>query len=118
MTVLLAVLFGGFGAASRFVCDGLIRTLLGRNFPWATMIINVIGSFILGAITAYALHHTAAAIKLIIGTGFCGGFTTFSTASFEAVRLIEERRFIAFILQIGGNLVLSLVAVVVGLSIF
>jgi len=54
-------------------------------------------------------------LLLIIGTGFCGGFTTFSTAIFEAVRLIEERRYGAVMAQVFGNAILSLSAAAVGL---
>ncbi len=109
-------IFGGVGAVARFVSDGLLRTVLGRTFPWATVVINVVGSFILGFITGLVLFHNGSNdVKLIIGTGFCGGFTTFSTASFEAVRLIEERRFIDAILQVGSTLILSLAAAAIGL---
>jgi len=117
MIVFWMSIFGGLGACARFMGDGLIRTVLGRNFPWATMIINVVGAFFLGVITAFALHHDASDMKIILGTGFCGGFTTFSTASFEAVRLVEEKRFAAFALQLGGNLVFSLLAAAAGLFI-
>ena len=90
MTGLLVCLAGGAGALIRFMVDGLIRTRLGRNFPWGTIVINVSGALLLGIITALALRHgVSAKEKLVIGTGFCGGYTTFSTASFEAVRLLE-----------------------------
>lgn len=115
ITVLIAV-FGGLGAVLRFVTDGTIRTVLGRNFPWGTLIINVTGSFILGLMTGLVLHNEASGnLLLIIGTGFCGGFTTFSTAIFEAVRLIEERRYAAVLVQIMGNGILSLLAAALGL---
>jgi CrcB protein len=93
MTVLLVCVFGGIGALSRFVADGLIRTRLGRNLPFGTLIINVSGALILGIVTALTSHHHLPLnSKLVLGTGFCGGYTTFSTASFETVRLIEEKR--------------------------
>lgn len=115
ITVLIAA-FGGLGAVSRFVVDGMIRTALGRKFPWGTLIINVTGSFILGVLTGFVLHKELSSnILLIVGTGFCGGFTTFSTAIFEAVRLIEERRYTAVIVQIIGNGILSLLAAALGL---
>lgn len=115
ITVLIAI-FGGLGAVLRFVTDGTIRTILGRNFPWATLIINITGSFILGLMTGLVLHNEASGnLLLIIGAGFCGGFTTFSTAIFEAVRLIEERRYNAVMLQIFGTAILSLSAAGVGL---
>lgn len=109
-------LFGGLGATARFVSDGTIRSILGRKFPWGTLIINAIGSFILGIMTGLVLYgHTDHNLFLVVGTGFCGGFTTFSTASFEAVRLIEERRFWAVLVQVIGNVVLCLLAAAVGL---
>ncbi len=109
---------GGAGAVGRFVTDGFIRTVLGRNFPWGTLIINVVGSFILGIVTGTVLYrHGSSTIKLIMGTGFCGGFTTFSTASFEAVRLIEEKRYGAVAVQVVGNCGLALLAAAAGLAL-
>ncbi len=108
---------GGAGAVSRFVADGLLRTVLGRAFPWATVIINVSGSFLLGFLTGIALRLPAGAdAKLILGTGFCGGYTTFSTASFETVRLIEERRTRAAVLYVVMSLGLGLGFCALGLA--
>src|SRR5574343_1212625 len=115
MIAILVSIFGGLGAACRFVSDGLLRTILGRQFPWATMLINISGSFVLGFITGLVLHgHGFMNMKLIFGTGFCGGYTTFSSASFESVRLIEEKRYSAFWLQMLGNLTLSILAAYYG----
>lgn len=109
---------GGLGAVGRFVADGLLRTVLGRAFPWATLIINVTGSLLLGIFTGLAAHQAVDShALLIVGTGFCGGFTTFSTASFETARLIEEQEHGLAALQSVGNLGLSLVAVWVGYAI-
>lgn len=117
MTPLWLSLAGGAGATARFVTDGLVRTLLGRRFPWGTLTVNVIGSFVLGSVTGLvAHHHLDIDVKLIIGTGFCGGFTTFSTASFEAVRLIEERRLKTATLYLGANLALTVIAAAAGLA--
>ena len=116
MIALWVAVFGGLGAVLRFVTDGTIRTVLGRKFPWGTLIINVIGSFILGLLAGFVLNNEASNnLLLIIGTGFCGGFTTFSTSIFEAVRLIEERRYTAVMIQIIGTAILSLSAAAVGL---
>lgn len=115
MTTLEISLAGGFGAVTRFVADGMIRVVLGRDFPWGTLIINVAGSFVLGLFAGLVLRHGVGSnTGLIVGTGFCGGFTTFSTASFEAVRLVEERRFIAASLQVIGNAGLAICAAVLG----
>lgn len=118
MTALYVSLAGGLGASVRFMVDSVVRAFTGRNFPFGTLIINVSGSFILGILTGLVLHHHASVdTKLIVGTGFCGGFTTFSTASFEAVRLIEERRMTALSIQVIGNAALALSAAALGIWI-
>lgn len=116
MIALWVAVFGGLGAVLRFITDGTLRTVLGRKFPWGTLLINVTGSFILGLLTGFVLRNEVSNnLQLIIGTGFCGGFTTFSTSIFEAVRLIEERRYKAFIIQVFGTAILSLSAAAAGL---
>lgn len=118
MTPVWIALAGGAGALVRFSTDGLIRTFSGRNFPWGTLAINVTGSFVLGLLAGLAGHqHIPVDTKLVFGTGFCGGFTTFSTASFEAARLIEERRYAAAMFQVSSNLFLSLAAAVLGMGL-
>jgi CrcB protein len=109
---------GGAGALARFIADSLIRSALGRKFPWGTLIINVSGSFILGLLIGFALSgQTNANLVLVIGTGFCGGFTTFSTASFETVRLIEKRRLHAAFFNTFGTLLLTLLSAGVGIAL-
>ena len=117
MTLLLVCLVGGLGALTRFIADGVVRSKLGRRFPWGTLVINVTGALILGTLTALALHgRITTNEKVIFGTGFCGGYTTFSTASFETVRLIEEKRFGAALFHSLANLCLSVGLAVVALA--
>lgn len=93
VTVALLGLAGGIGAASRFLLDGLIRSRVRAALPVATIVINVTGSFLLGLIAgAVGAHAAPAELQLIAGTGFLGGYTTFSTASFETVRLVQSGR--------------------------
>jgi len=93
LTVALLGLAGGLGAASRFLLDGLIRSRVRAALPVATIVINVTGSFLLGLIAgAVGAHAAPAELQLIAGTGFLGGYTTFSTASFETVRLVQSGR--------------------------
>jgi CrcB protein len=111
MTPLWLSLAGGVGALSRFVVDGHIRTKHygAFRFPWGTTFINASGALILGTLTGLVLyHHASTDMKLILGTGFCGGYTTFSTASFEAVRLFEEKRVNAASWHIASNMLLTL----------
>lgn len=116
MTVLAMALAGGLGAASRLVVDGLVRSRAGRRFPYGTVLINITGSLLLGVLTGLVLFHGApGAVRTVAGTGFCGGYTTFSTASFETVRLLEEDRFLPALLNAGATLGLTLLAGGLGL---
>jgi fluoride exporter len=84
---------GGLGAASRFGLDGVLRSRFRGALPVATILINLSGSFVLGLLTgmaAVALLPDAA--RAVAGTGFLGGYTTFSAASVETVRLVGARR--------------------------
>ncbi|KIU02864.1 MULTISPECIES: fluoride efflux transporter CrcB [unclassified Frigoribacterium] len=84
---------GGIGAAARFVVDGLVKDRLGSAYPWGTTAINVSGSFALGLVTGLALQAVVAPEwKAVLGTGLLGGYTTFSTASVETVRLLAAGR--------------------------
>ena len=91
MTMLLLALAGGLGAVSRFVADAFVSRHKPFRMPLGTLLINVTGSLLLGvlagALTAGAPDSTEAAVRAVLGTGFCGGYTTFSTASVETVRL-------------------------------
>jgi CrcB protein len=87
-------LAGGVGAALRLVIDGSVKSRVRTKLPVGTLLINVVGSLVLGFVTELALGGVLdESWRLIIGTGLCGGFTTFSTASFETVRLAQERRY-------------------------
>lgn len=107
---------GGFGAAIRLFVDGVIRNRVRIAYPLGTTIINVSGSLLLGFVTGLALEHVLSGDwKTILGTGLLGGYTTFSTASFETVRLIQERRAGAAVVNGIGMLVLSVAAAALGL---
>ena len=116
MIVLWVALAGGVGAVARFVLDGLVRSRLASWFPVGTVVVNVTGSFVLGLVTGLALAHVVPEeLRLVVGTGFCGGYTTFSTASFETVRLVEQRRVGAALLNGVGTLVVTVCVAGLGL---
>jgi len=109
---------GGFGAVARFMLDGAVRTRIRTIVPAGTMIINVTGSLLLGFVTGLVLFHAVPDDwRLVLGTGFLGGYTTFSTASFETVRLLQERRWVAALVNGLGMLVLGVAAAVTGMLI-
>jgi CrcB protein len=109
--LLLAVsVAGGVGAAARLLVDGIIRSRFGGRLPWGTLTINVSGSLLLGILTGLSqAGPLPEAWELMLGAGLLGGYTTFSTASFETVRLLQERRITAALVNGLGMLVLSVV---------
>lgn len=109
-------LAGGLGAVCRLVLDGAIRGRLRGTAPWGTVVINLTGSLALGLVTGLAVGHVLPeAVHQVVGAGFLGGYTTFSTASFETVRLLQERRRIAGALNGLGVLVAATAAAGLGL---
>ncbi|MFF2050782.1 fluoride efflux transporter CrcB [Leifsonia sp. NPDC058194] len=116
LLVLAVAVAGGLGAVARLVLDGVTRSLVRVNFPLGTTVINVTGSFLLGLVTGLALANgLPAEWRAILGTGFLGGYTTFSTASFETVRLAQQRRYRAAAFNGVGMLLLALAAAGLGL---
>jgi CrcB protein len=82
---------GAVGAPVRYLVDGAIADRTGGAFPWGTFVVNITGSLLLGFLTGLALYHGFPATpKVVLGTGFCGAYTTFSTHTFETVRLLED----------------------------
>ena len=105
MTFLAVVLGGALGAPSRWLLDRWVTARRGGSFPWGTFVINSSGSLLLGLLLgAAAAGGPSALVVALVGTGFCGAFTTFSTFGFETVRLAEERAYGAA----AANVVLSL----------
>ena len=79
------------GAPARYLVDGFVARRTEGAFPWGTFVVNASGSFALGLLTGLALYHALPKTpKVVLGTGFCGAYTTFSTFTFETVRLLEE----------------------------
>lgn len=99
--VVLVLAAGAVGAVLRWLTS---LAFARSRFPWAVLVVNVVGSALAGAVAAIA----PADIQLIVVTGFCGGLTTFSTFSVETVQLIEQRRLGHALLSVAGNLVLGL----------
>jgi CrcB protein len=119
MTPLPAVAAAGAaGAVARFVLDRVVRSRYRGPFPLATLLINTSGALALGLLTGGMLYqglgHVAVAIA---GTGFCGGYTTFSTFSVENVRLAQEGRLTVSMLYTTSSLVLGLAAAALGIVV-
>lgn len=118
MILLLVALGGAFGAATRFVVDGLVRERVRARLPVATMTINVTGSLLIGLLTGAVAWHGADAAALVpLTSGFCGGYTTFSTAMVETVRLVQSGELRRAAVNVLGSLVLSVAAAALGVAI-
>lgn len=118
VVLLLVSLAGGVGAAMRLIVDGLVRARVAAAFPVSTLVINLSGSLLLGLVTGLAAGAVLpVAYATVLGTGLLGGYTTFSTASYETVRLLEDRRYGAAVGYGLGGLVLAVAAASVGLIV-
>lgn len=116
----LAVGLGGFlGSMLRYVSVKTFDQYLVRNFFYGTFTVNIIGSFILGILTGVALKRTdlSESMRLFIGVGFCGGFTTFSAFALENVSLINDKQIGNALLYIGSSVVVGILAVLAGIWI-
>lgn len=118
ITFALVALMGGVGAATRFVLDGFIRGRWTRVFPVATVAINVSGSALIGLLVGANLYHGLPHTGLVVAaTGFCGGYTTFSTATVETVRLAQAGEYRRATANALGTLVLTVGAVIGGIAL-
>ena len=116
MIALLTALAGGLGALARFQSDALVARLHNLRMPLGTLSVNTLGSLLLGLLTGWiAFRSGAPAWVSVLGTGFCGGYTTFSTACVEGVRLLRAGRPSAAMLHAGGGLAAALAAAALGL---
>lgn len=117
-TFVLVTLLGGVGAATRFVVDGAIRSRWPSGFPTATVVVNVSGSLLLGLLTGVQLVHGLAPIAFTAAAvGFCGGYTTFSTAMVETVRLVQAGEVGRAAANALGTLVLCVGAAAAGVGL-
>ncbi|MET7375363.1 fluoride efflux transporter CrcB [Micromonospora arida] len=105
MIVLLIALGAAVGAPLRYLTDRAVQSRFGSAFPWGTLTVNVVGSLLLGVVVGWP---ASPAVGALLGTGFCGALTTYSTFSYETLRLAQ-----------GGNrlraLTYALVSVAAGL---
>lgn len=106
------------GGVARYLLGGFIQERAGTVFPVQTLAINVTGSFLLGLIQRFALDSTAISpeARAFLTIGVCGGYTTFSTFSLEAVRLMEDGDWRRAGLYVAGSVILSIAAALLGIA--
>ncbi|GAA5060661.1 fluoride efflux transporter CrcB [Nocardia callitridis] len=111
MTVVLVFVGAAVGAPARYLTDRAVQARHDSLFPWGTFCVNLIGCLILGGLTGAAVAHPVSAL---VGTGFCGALTTYSTFSYEALRLAEQRAYFYAGTYIGVSVVAGLGAALLG----
>ena len=120
MSTLLVIGCGGFlGAISRYMVSGWAYTIFGTGMPYGTLIVNIVGSFLLGIVAQLILagNFLTATASSFLGIGFLGAFTTFSTFSVQTLELLESGSPLKALLNILLNLLLCLIGAWGGLSI-
>ena len=120
MSSLLYVALGGaIGASARHLLGGAMLRLAGPGFPYGTISANVIGSFLMGVLVAWLAARSAgdSAMRLFLGVGLLGGFTTFSAFSLDAILMLEKKAYGPFAAYVGGSVLLSLAALLIGLTL-
>lgn len=114
--ILLVLAGSAAGGSARYITSMLIQSKNNTPFPMGTFAINILGCFIIGMVYAVAARNasTGSDIKLLLATGFCGGFTTFSAFAFENLELLKSGQQLTALIYIILSVVLGILAVVLG----
>ncbi len=110
---------GGLGALARYGLSTVVQRTSGAVFPWGTLVVNVLGAFVFGLIWSLVENRLVMSVEMrvILLTGFLGGFTTFSSFMFETAALMTDGQWGLAALNLGGQVMAGLVAVFLGLAI-
>lgn len=116
-TLISVALGGALGAVGRFLVGLLALRVMGAGFPWATLGVNVVGSFAMGILFVLLMHSSSIRLNLFLLTGVLGGFTTFSAFSLDAIALYERGAIGLSLTYVFVSVAASLAALVLGLFI-
>lgn len=118
MTLAYVALGGALGALARYGISGWVYDRMGENFPWGTLVVNLVGCLALGLVIRWLqVVAVAPEVRPFLTIGLLGAFTTFSTFSFETVALLQEGQWLRAGLYVGGSVVLGLIAMVAGMAL-
>lgn len=117
--VVLIAFGGGVGSVCRYYGQLLVARYFAHPFPLGTLLVNVLGCLLIGLFYAAAERGTIASpeLRLLLTTGFCGGFTTFSTFSYETLTLLENGQYGLVALYVAGSVLLGLLATFAGVAL-
>ncbi len=108
---------GAIGASARYLTGVAAIRLIGPGFPWATLVVNIVGSFLMGALIVVLAHQSGTRWAPFLMTGLLGGFTTFSAFSLDAITLFERGQVLIAAAYVVASVLLSLAAIVAGLAL-
>ena len=119
LQIMLVAIGGATGSVARYLTGLLTLRLFGPNFPWGTLAVNVIGSMAIGVFTELIARRFEASpeLRLLLVTGFLGGFTTFSAFSLDVAVLVERGAWMPALAYVSASMLVSLFAVFAGLAL-
>ena len=120
MNYIIVFIGGGIGSILRYLVTTVTKNFTSISFPFGTLTVNIVGSFLMGIVTALLINKIIVnneSIRLLLAVGFLGGFTTFSSFSIETITLIEKHEIFYAIANVMTNVAFSLVAAYCGLTL-
>ncbi len=117
-TVLQVAAGGAIGASGRYLTSVAATKMIGHGYPWGTMIVNVVGSFVMGVLVVYLMSKDGGTrYAPLLMTGVLGGFTTFSAFSLDALTIFERGEAMPALFYVLATVALSILAIFIGLSV-
>ena len=120
MNYLWVALGSALGGMARYWCSGFIARHVGETFPWGTVVVNIVGSLVIGCAAALSLPEgrffVPAEVRVFVMVGLCGGYTTFSSFSLQTLTLLQDGQWGAAAANIGLSVILCLIAVWLGFA--
>jgi fluoride exporter len=118
MLTFAVALAAGIGAVARYVLDQIVQHRTSGTFPAGTLLVNLTGSLLLGVVVGLGLHHGLATTPtVVVGVGFAGGYTTFSTWAWESLALTETGELGEAVANVVGSFAAGLLAAAAGLGL-
>ncbi len=114
--MVMVALGGSVGAVARFLSTKYISSFFPQSFHWGTFIVNIVGCFLVGLFYSFSIRQSyfTPELRLLLLTGFCGGFTTFSAFTLEGMNLLNEQRVLSFLLYFAASILVGLAATFLG----
>jgi CrcB protein len=116
LNIVLVFLGGGLGAMARYGMQGVVYRWMGAAFPYGTLVVNIVGSFLIGALMSASESRFLLnpSLRIFLAIGILGGFTTFSSFSFETVSMIRDGEYLFAAMNVGASIALCLFFTYVG----